>query len=92
MRQCELDGCDRPLRARGLCEMHYQKEKRAGLGELQRAKPRRAEGVELLAQKGENRCCVDCGDRPWGGGMRCLPCFQRRCKERQEQLERLAAS
>jgi hypothetical protein len=46
----------------------------------------------LLAQKGENRCCVDCGDRPWGGGMRCLPCFQRRCKERQEQLERLAAS
>jgi hypothetical protein len=92
MRQCELEGCDRPSRARGLCEMHYQKEKRAGLGELQRAKPKLAEGVEALAQKGENRCCVWCGNPPWGGGMRCLPCFQRRCKERQEQLERLAAS
>jgi hypothetical protein len=92
MRQCELDGCDRPSRARGLCEMHYQKEKRAGLGELKRAKPKLAEGVELLAQKGENRCCVDCGDRPWGGGMRCLPCFQQRCRDRQEMLEREGAA
>jgi hypothetical protein len=32
-----------------------------------------------LARAGINRTCVDCGDRPWGGGMRCLDCFQARC-------------
>lgn len=92
MRQCELVVCDRPSRARGLCDMHYQKEKRSGLGELVRRVPTVAVGVEALAQKGANRCCVGCGDPPFGGGMRCLPCFQQRCRERQEQLAREGAA
>jgi hypothetical protein len=32
-----------------------------------------------LARAGTNRACVDCADRPLFGGLRCLPCFQRRC-------------
>jgi hypothetical protein len=32
------------------------------------------------ARAGTNQFCVDCAERPWGGGMRCLPCFQLRVK------------
>jgi hypothetical protein len=32
-----------------------------------------------LAQKGKNTRCVDCRAVPLFGGMRCLPCFQKRC-------------
>jgi hypothetical protein len=79
---CVHVACDRPQRARTLCEMHYQQLKRSGLGELQRKKPRQADGLKRDAQLGQNRCCVNCGDRPFGGGMRCLPCFQKRVDEK----------
>jgi len=80
--------CERPRRARGLCEMHYGRLKRAGLGELRRSKAGRPSGVKLDAQQGINRNCVDCGQQPYGGGMRCLPCFQLRCDMRAAQLRK----
>jgi hypothetical protein len=36
---------------------------------------------EKLAQIGKNQACVVCSDKPLFGGLRCLPCFQRRCRE-----------
>jgi hypothetical protein len=87
MSGCEVDGCERPHRARGVCEMHYGRLKRGGLGELQRRQPRQATGLQLDCQLGQNHNCVDCGAvRPFGGGMRCLPCFQVRCEERAARL------
>jgi hypothetical protein len=80
--------CDRVSRARGLCEKHYGQLKRAGLGPLMRKEPARPSGLQGLCQLGQNRSCVDCGDSPWGGGMRCLPCFQRRVEVRRAALER----
>jgi hypothetical protein len=82
---CEKDGCERPQRARQLCEMHYMQLKRAGLGPLRRKQPRQAEGLKRDCQLGQNFNCVDCGQKPYGGGMRCLTCFQVRCEERAEK-------
>jgi len=81
--------CEKPKRARGLCDMHYGRLKRAGLGELRRESPKRATGVRLDAQLGQNSNCVDCGQKPYGGGMRCLPCFQVRCDIRAERRARM---
>jgi len=73
---CVHVACDRPQRARTLCERHYAQLKRSGLGPLQRKKPSKAEGLQLWAQEGTNRECVECGEAPLFGGMRCLTCFQ----------------
>jgi lambda repressor-like predicted transcriptional regulator len=35
-----------------------------------------------LARDGRNPACVDCGAVPLGGGLRCLPCFQRQADPR----------
>ena len=37
--------------------------------------------VVELARAGENRRCIVCADLPFGGGLRCLPCFQARARE-----------
>jgi hypothetical protein len=79
---CVHVGCDRPQRARTLCEMHYGQLKRAGLPTLMRTAPRQATGLQLDCQLGRNTACVDCGHRPYGGGMRCVPCFQKRVDEK----------
>lgn len=34
-----------------------------------------------LAREGLNRSCVECGTYPFGGGLRCLPCFQARARQ-----------
>ena len=36
--------------------------------------------VKERARLGVNQFCVDCARRPFGGGMRCLPCFQARAR------------
>jgi hypothetical protein len=87
---CGEAACARPVRARGVCEMHYGRMKRAGLGELQRATPRQPSTLERLAQEGRNRQCVGCGDLPLFGGMRCLRCFRLRCDERSSYGARIA--
>jgi hypothetical protein len=81
MRTCAK--CDRVASARGLCSRHYDiLRNNTRLEEQPRLRPQKAEGVHALAQKGENRECVDCGDVPLFGGMRCLDCFQTRCDQR----------
>ena len=79
---CVHVACDRPQRARTLCEMHYGRLKRAGLPTLMRTPPRQATGLQLDCQLGRNESCVDCGDTPYGGGMRCIGCFQKRVDEK----------
>jgi hypothetical protein len=39
----------------------------------------------LDAQAGQNTNCVDCGAKPFSGGMRCWACFKQRCDVRAEQ-------
>jgi hypothetical protein len=82
MTTCAHVACDRSTRARGLCEMHYGQLKRAGLPPAVRRQPRQASGLQLDCQLGRNTRCVDCGDLPFGGGMRCLTCFQHRVSVR----------
>ena len=43
--------------------------------------------VRELAREGLNTVCVDCSDFPWGGGMRCLKCFQAAALRRKEVTE-----
>ena len=79
MKTCER--CARPARVRGFCDTHYKAAQRAGLHRV-RQPVAKAEGVKALAQAGENLRCVDCGNDPLFGGMRCLQCFQSRVKSR----------
>jgi len=81
------EGCDRPARARGLCEMHYTRLKRRGLDAAGRRKPRPHTTLERLAQEGRNSACIDCGVPPMFGGMRCEGCFQVRCDERAKRSQ-----
>jgi hypothetical protein len=74
--------CDRPLVARRLCNKHYLAERKEGVPASGRAKPRELSPVEELARAGENLECIDCGDVPLFGGLRCLHCFRARCDER----------
>lgn len=54
-RTCSVDGCERPIRTRGMCSMHYQRFTRLGSAEL----PVR-----------DDTCCIDgCDGRKHGRGM-----------------------
>jgi hypothetical protein len=88
MSECVHIGCDRPQRARRLCEAHYAKLKRSGLGPVQRKQPEKPTGLKAMAQAGLNRSCVDCRAKPWAGGMRCWPCFKGRVAERADSVRR----
>ena len=35
-----------------------------------------------LVRAGANVACVDCGASPLDGGLRCVPCFGKRCGEK----------
>ena len=39
-----------------------------------------------LSRDGMNDACVDCGDAPFGGGMRCLPCMGKYVAKRRERV------
>ena len=89
--RCEEEGCFREVAARQFCNMHYLRRKRAGdLGVYERKAPRRPSVLERLAQEGRNERCVDCGDVPLFGGMRCLDCFRVRCAERSDRRAAIA--
>ena len=89
MRTCEL--CDKPPAARGLCNKHYLAAKKEGLEPAERRKRYKPSEVEEWARAGRNPDCIDCGDRPLFGGLRCLPCFQVRCEERSAYKARVNA-
>ena len=89
MRTCEL--CDKPPAARGLCNKHYLAAKKEGLGPAPKREPYQPSQVERLARDGRNPECIECGDEPLFGGLRCLPCFRRRCDERSAYKARVNA-
>jgi len=82
MRTCVK--CDSRATARGLCNRHYLQAKKHNFDGVHRAEPTVRTKVEEWARAGENPACVDCGDLPLFGGMRCLDCFQSRCDRRKE--------
>ena len=43
--------------------------------------------VKERARLGVNQFCVDCARTPFGGGMRCLECFQLRVRVRAGEHE-----
>jgi hypothetical protein len=82
MRTCAR--CDGQIRARGLCNRHYLRARQNGFDDVEYAEPVQRTKVEEWARAGENPACIDCGDKPLFGGLRCLDCFQVRCERRQE--------
>ena len=62
--------CDNRAKKRGLCSVHY--------GRMMYGRVGPQTTLDELCRAGLNGECVDCGDRPFGGGRRCLECFQRR--------------
>lgn len=42
---------------------------------------------QLDAHALQNTNCVDCGARPYAGGMRCWSCFKSRCDQRRRPHE-----
>ena len=42
--------------------------------------------VAELARAGHNTECVDCGDEPLFGGMRCVRCFRGKAEQRRRNL------
>jgi hypothetical protein len=45
---CSAPGCPRPVFAKGLCEPHYRRERRAAKGTKVRTGPVRAKGSRLV--------------------------------------------
>ena len=70
MPECVHMMCDRTAKKRGLCLTHYSRMHYARTGPMTT--------LDELCQAGLNRACVDCDSVPFGGGRRCLECFQAR--------------
>lgn len=71
MPECVNLLCDAKAKKRGLCLTHYSRmhySRTAGM----------STPLHELCRAGLNSSCVDCGEQPFGGGMRCLSCFQER--------------
>lgn len=66
---CSVESCDRPLRKRGLCNMHYLRVKRTGLaGSAESLRP---------AREGVLTCTIDQCERPTVGRKMCGMHYQR---------------
>ena len=69
--RCTEDGCDKPVRARGLCETHYSQLKRSGT----------MEPLVAGERKTAERCSVTgCRALAISRGL-CRPCYQRLYRE-----------
>jgi hypothetical protein len=73
MSECANMLCDQPAKKKGLCSTHY--------GRMMYGRVGPQTTMDELCQAGLNRECVDCGETPFGGGRRCLPCFQVRAEQ-----------
>ena len=82
MKICAHLQCEEASRTRGLCATHYKRLMRDTRPELIRQPLKVPDSLQRSCQEGTNRTCVDCGERPYGGGMRCLTCFQNRVEDR----------
>jgi hypothetical protein len=68
MAQCSIDGCDRPVKARGWCRLHYERAQRNGgdpLGSQRLRGATRAERLDRWVDKsgGPDACW------PWTGAI-----------------------
>lgn len=62
---CNVEGCDAPVRCKGLCSRHYHQQRHGGeltLGPRKTGPPKRPEGFGPDARQ---RNCLKCGRRFW---------------------------
>jgi len=78
VKQCVHVDCEKQRQDGQLCRRHYR--------QLADWTPT---PVEELARLGRNVACVDCGDRPLFGGMRCHECFLTRVERRRKTSDHL---
>ena len=70
MAECVNMLCDQTAKKKGLCLTHYSRMHYARTGPMTT--------LDEMCRAGLNRECVECGEAPFGGGRRCLSCFQAR--------------
>ena len=85
MGDCEIEGCDRLVKALGLCDMHYNRRRR-GLpvdGPVQRGGPQvKMKWPKVKRRQGpRSECClIGCGDKV-GEGLDLCPVHDKRITE-----------
>ncbi|HEY7823345.1 MAG TPA: hypothetical protein VIG24_10945 [Acidimicrobiia bacterium] len=75
LRRCVNLMCDERQAQDGLCAAHWMRLANSRDGEM-------VTTLKERCQAGVNTACVDCGSSPFGGGMRCLSCFQSLARQR----------
>ena len=83
-RICTIDGCEKPVNARGLCARHYARQRRKKTPTVSRAEGRLE---ELVAMRAVMAKALDAEDTP----ARELPALVRRMIECSELIESLEA-
>lgn len=83
-RICTIDGCGKPVNARGLCARHYARQRRKKVPTVSRAEGRLE---ELVAMRAVMAKALDAEDTP----ARELPALVRRMIECSELIESLEA-
>lgn len=54
MKNCSIDGCCKPLRAHGLCNMHYERQRRAIVKQGRPHRPREATDIMFSLRLSEH--------------------------------------
>ena len=81
---CTIDGCEKPVNAKGVCAMHYARQRRKKTPTVSRAEGRLE---ELVAMRAVMAKALDAEDTP----ARELPALVRRMIECSELIESLEA-
>ena len=81
---CTIDGCEKPVNAKGLCAMHYARQRRKKVPTVSKAEGRLE---ELVAMRAVMAKALDAEDTP----ARELPALVRRMIECSELIESLEA-
>ena len=81
---CTIDGCEKPVNAKGLCAMHYARQRRKKTPTVSKAEGRLE---ELVAMRAVMAKALDAEDTP----ARELPALVRRMIECSELIESLEA-
>lgn len=60
---CQIDGCEKPIRCKGLCQMHYRRQRHHGTTDLSRTRPTMTEEIFLAQlEDGPDGCWLWTGD------------------------------
>ena len=81
---CTIDGCEKPVNAKGLCAMHYARQRRKKIPTVSKAEGRLE---ELVAMRAVMAKALDAENTP----ARELPALVRRMIECSELIESLEA-